>query len=439
MTMTARMKTSERAAWTVLAVLFVLNLVNLARFTLDVPVNDDWQLYANDALPRGLTLAWLFQPHNEHRIVLTKILSWLFYAVDGGDLEHMQIFNFLVYGAGVALYARLLVRAASHATAPGWLAPVALLPLASALPKENHLWATQSQFHFGWIAPLALAFVLFDGPLTRKRAAIAVLAAVAGMWSFAGAVPAVAVVAAFFAFTRRGLRRADIVFLAATAGAFVVWAATYEGAGHQAPATVWPTQLLFWEFLTNMVSAGFGYLKVGTGLAVVCSGLVLTALVGASARRSDETLGLVAFAWGCVAFLATVAASRAAFGLVAAKFERYAEIALLLVPAAALSLWVLLREKPWPRRLALAVTAGLCVVGVGPRFNFQRAYGSEYRRRAPSGDCLAAYYFHGGAPDCGPGTSREALDNARLLRVRFYERLSATERLTLGKEIPPNQ
>ena len=62
-----------QAGWTGPAVLtvamavFAAHLAVVLYYAVDLPYADDWQFLAEDQLPAGLSLEWLYRQHQEHR------------------------------------------------------------------------------------------------------------------------------------------------------------------------------------------------------------------------------------------------------------------------------------------------------------------------------------------------------------------------------------
>ena len=65
------------AAISGLIILFVVHLYFVWINAVDVAFWDEWDFFLPGALSRKLSVSWLFEPHNEHRIVLTKLQVWL--------------------------------------------------------------------------------------------------------------------------------------------------------------------------------------------------------------------------------------------------------------------------------------------------------------------------------------------------------------------------
>jgi hypothetical protein len=181
--------TGRTTAWllpvTVFCLVLVAQLWLVAAAGTDIPFHDQW-----DAEGRGLyptlrdgtaSVADLFRPHNEHRIVWTNLLNRGLFSLNGQWDPLVQ----LAAGAFVhAAAAALLVVGLMRGTAPalGWLFGFVItlfsLPLAG---WHNALWGFQSQVYFTGLFSLT-AFALLAAPaVSIGRAVAGWLAALAAL------------------------------------------------------------------------------------------------------------------------------------------------------------------------------------------------------------------------------------------------------------------
>ena len=83
-----------------LALAFALGLV--AYFGHNAPFNDDFAIIPWWTGERRITLSWLWEPHNEHRIALPKLILLALARMTGGDFRAGMYFDVLALG-GLAL------------------------------------------------------------------------------------------------------------------------------------------------------------------------------------------------------------------------------------------------------------------------------------------------------------------------------------------------
>jgi hypothetical protein len=443
------------------AVAVALNFFYLQRYAVDIPYYDDWELYLD--LYDGLSVAELLAPHNEHRIVLTRLQNLLLLHLTGWNMVVQQWLNLAVYVGGVVGFTRFLQRRAGGGLAP-WAVAAFTLLLLSPRPYENHLWAFQSQFHFGWILPLAAVALLFREPLGRRHAAGAGACLALASWSFAGgAIASLVVTLVFLAHQawRASSRTAPRARRAAAAHAALaavpaltavgLWLVLLERpANHPAPAT--PASGEFWVFFFNLVSLGFGIDTVsallGLGCLLVATAPLALLFARRAARDAPASWALAACTLAVLAVLAGVATGRAPMGLGESKASRFTEFAGLLAPLVAAA-WALAIDagRPRPRdprraRLALSALWLGCAVAQADNWSFARCYEPTARSRKAGLACAEAYYFDGGDGICvdvwWPQESMGyLLETARELELSLYRKMCARRGVPPPRERPP--
>lgn len=125
-----------------------------------LPYHDQWPAEAVEMfipyLSGKFTLATLFEPHNEHWIIFTRMLDLTLFRLNGqwDSLLEMTC-NAVIHCAGMAGFGWLMAALLGKRS---WLVIWPVLALALALPFawENTLWGYQSQFYFlqtfSWLA-----------------------------------------------------------------------------------------------------------------------------------------------------------------------------------------------------------------------------------------------------------------------------------------------
>lgn len=422
-------RTAGAAALVVVAVGFVAHLLLVARHAVDLPYGDEWDLLAPDALPRGLTVEWLLALHNEHRIVPTKLQAWVLLRLCDLDGVAFVLSSFVAFGALLAALLAWLVRRGLPPLGAGACGLLLLSPIAF----QNHAWGFQSQVHLALLALLAGAAGVFgDGRLARAGG---VAALIAGAFTFAAGVPyALAVVAGAVlhrgeaaracraAGDLAGARRArlDAALVAVPcAAALVLWTIGWEGAGL---GPTWPTRARFWDVWLNLVSLGFGFETRSALLGLPCL-VVVVAPAAALVRRDPRdprAWELASITAGLLLGLATIALARGAWGAGYAKTSRYAELALPLVPVAALAWWRLLAAaRPAARAAAPGAVLALACAGLADDWSLDGYRSIEEQKRA----ALLRIAAHRGGrlrcPEVYPGWLEERLAAARALGLSF--------------------
>lgn len=365
-------------ALALVAAAFLAHLWVVRAHAVDLPLLDEWELLGPGALPSGLSARWLFATHNEHRVVLTKLQAWLLLQANGWDNVTFVTSTFLLFGALLVALGAWLAR--------GGLPLVVVcafgLLLLSPIAAQNHAWGFQSQVHLPLLGLVLAATGLFSRAGSRAGVAArasGLCALVIGAFCFASGVVYGVTLLLVFALhralvaghlpeaERRPARLETAGLLFVGTGALALWSIGWPGSGL---TPTWPTSWRFWDVLLNLVSLGFGFKTRSAALGALCLALVLAPLAGLASRarrddpRDPRVWELAAVTGALLAGLAGVALSRGIWGPSYAKTSRYAELALPLVPVAALCWWRLLEARPRARAAAVALAWALPAVGL---------------------------------------------------------------------------
>ncbi|MDQ2137370.1 hypothetical protein RBI14_04245 [Alcaligenaceae bacterium B3P038] len=200
-------------AMAVIAFVFiVLAIVGGVRQYLPVPYWDMWQGYVGFLTQSDLSTwqAWWGQ-HNEHRILISRLLFWLDFNVFGASFIFLVVVNYLLAAAAVLLLLwALRERIGSTSARSGALLIAALIPVAgfSWTQSENFNWAFQSQFFLAQSVPLAALLALYrsQSPMHRGGFVGACALGVAACGTMAngvGALPLMVVMAVLSGHSKR--------------------------------------------------------------------------------------------------------------------------------------------------------------------------------------------------------------------------------------------
>jgi hypothetical protein len=161
----------------------------ISRYGTALPIHDQWEVEAGLLFKPWLenTLRWsdLFAPHNEHRLVLTRLLALGLLKVNGqwDGLLEMTVNAILCGLIGVGFAAGLLRILGNEFRVPV-LAVVALW-LALPYAHENTLWGFQSQFYFLLFFSLLAIWGLGSFPAYSRIWWLGAIGAVLGCLSMA--------------------------------------------------------------------------------------------------------------------------------------------------------------------------------------------------------------------------------------------------------------
>ncbi len=164
---------SKRAALALFAFIFFARAWLIKVWGSPVPFLDQWDAEALGLFRPWLdgTLRWsdLFAPHNEHRIVLTRLADLALFIVDGNWNPWWQLLlNATLHAATATILLSLFWKETPRHFRPLWLLGLALLFIALA-GWQNALWGFQSQVYFcSLLSVLALAGLLLGQPFKRN-------------------------------------------------------------------------------------------------------------------------------------------------------------------------------------------------------------------------------------------------------------------------------
>lgn len=431
--------------WVALVALAVVHGVYIVRGAVDVPYWDEWEMLRPDALSASFDPAWILRPHNEHRIVMTKLQVWALYRLDGWNIAHQIDMNYAVYLSIIAL---LIVLGRRLAQVPATVTAAFMPFLLSTVCWTNFSMGFQLHFHAYVLFTLAAVGCWFGfgtGAVGRVGGAVC---AVIAAYSFSAGVPmATVVVIAYAAWSlwrwrvprsRTGAQAAwDLLAAAVTIGLIAAWFVGYPAHVTQG-RLAWPWTWRFWQFYLNCLSGGFGF-KIAS---VVPGLLILAAWSGGAAvllRRSlitgrgsppPRVVGAVVAGLAVLAAIAPIAIGRSTLmdPYSAGKTTRYLEISSMMLPMLMFVIHAVTRGRE--RRVALAALWLVCAVAFSNDYRF-----SQYEKVAEAGEaglhCIASQLDQPQIT-CGnlyPLPLREKVDRAFELNVSFTRRLPRSAQL----------
>jgi hypothetical protein len=274
----------------------------------------------------------LWEPHNEHRIVLTKLLFLMDLSALDGTTRFLWYVNVVLAGL-IALLLVLFLREVPEHLAFAWT-PAFLVALSfSELQKENLYWSFQSQFFLAYLLPLAALYLALLS-VTRPDRSTTWFAASTGLGilsvgTMANGVLALPVLTVFALLMRMSWQRVGLL-----AGLSVICILVYVQGSPDNPDTPPLSQVLREEPLTLvhyvLTYLGSPFRKLGRDVASL-AGLFLLILALRAAwrhiprgRASAAEIALLGF-MGYILLTAIVTAiGRVSFGVGQAGSSRYA-------------------------------------------------------------------------------------------------------------------
>lgn len=346
------------------------------RFAITVPYMDSWELvpYIERAQNGTLRIAELFDQHNAHRIAMSRALMVGLALLTGWDLRYEIAVNFAC-GLGVFfLWCLLLLRHSMFRARELFIVSLATFSIAA---WRNWIWGWQMALMLCLVCAVASIAALDCERLGRFRHPLAILAAMASTYSFAGGL-AVWPAAAVFLWLRRS-----------KAWEFALWASSMLATvvlylvGFHLPSDA--TDVDNAHVVFSIAGYVFAYLGggllTGTPAVAVIAGMLgatLFVYLLATMPRDDrvERASLIALATFSALTGIIASAGRANEGIAQAVASRYTSFSLVFWIVVAL---LLLDRKGGMRRR-------LCAYSIALLIALQSAYG------AYQGSQRAVYY-----------------------------------------------
>lgn len=361
-----------RHGWLLFAGLSVLTLASsIAIEALNfspVPFWDMWGGYIafDMRLSQGDTGVW-FSQHNEHRIILARLLFWLDMHLFNGSTHFLILCNFLL-----AAFASATFAAITRACLPNKEAgPLRLCIYAAIITlcfswvqHENFDWGFQSQFFAAQSLPLLALFLLWKSLRSKVFFPLACLVGVASSGTMANGVLALPCLLLLAIVLRLGMARIFTLALLTALTLFAYFHDYHSISGHSSLSTAissQPANLLRYVLLylgSPVFHLGGGpQLAKYAGLLICLSSLGLALLAAQQWRQRPLALCLVIYLGYIGATALGTAGGRLNFGLEQALSSRYTTPALM----AWCTILVLFAQR-WQgllTRSALAQLAGL--------------------------------------------------------------------------------
>lgn len=360
----------------------------VAAFASAFPHDDDWEVLPfTVGLPQyfPVTWEWLWSPHNEHRILLPRLLWIGLVHTFGADPRVLIWLDVALLAATAGVFLRAVHQVRGRRAASDVVIPWALLGLGQYC---NILWA----FQLMWFLPILL-FAVATCAMTRTGGAASAMLAVActvpmtlcgGPGVLLGApILAWAVVRAVVLWRTTtaadGRRRGTVglvVLVVLASACMAVCSAGLERAANRSPLQPWLVLEGCWQFLTVAIGPADGAAMplVGTILAVLvvgafgmllvagwrCSGAAAASAIVQGQRRATA-LGVITALAATMLLALVISWGRGPRALGACWLPRYTLAASLFLPTTQLAL-AFVANGPWRRIAQLSSLALLAVL-----------------------------------------------------------------------------
>lgn len=202
--------------WAAALLFAALMAVGIWRHHGAVPFLDMWDAYLGFYTRAGEHLRAWWEQHNEHRLIVPRLIFWTDLRVFGGNMALLYALNAVFPLLIAACFIFLLNRLAAPGASRWALAGLLVVLATSWMQSENFTWAFQSQFFLAYLLPLTAFTLLAHAAATGQRGSfwLAWLAGLASAGTMANGVLALPLLVAQAWLL--GLRRRDIAVLALT-------------------------------------------------------------------------------------------------------------------------------------------------------------------------------------------------------------------------------
>jgi hypothetical protein len=332
--------------WTLAPVFLALALVGGVRNYSIVPFWDAWDGYLNfyTLVTEGHWRQW-WALHNEHRIVLARLLFYIDLAWFRGTARFLLVVNYLLVLGAFLTYRSILRKLAGPAAPARAVALVGLfifMVLFSWVQQKNLVWAFQSQFFLAQWLPLLALYLLYlsDAQPERSRYwfTLACVTGVLCIGTMANGVLALPIMVGYALIQRMGWKRTTVLALLAALCLLAYFAGYQSPVNHGSiggAAQLNPIKLL--QYVLLYIGSPFFYLLGARSLPVgQLFGLVFVLLAVLKAweylkspRQHALASCLLAYLGYFVATALGTGVGRLPFGLAQAATSRYTTPALM--------------------------------------------------------------------------------------------------------------
>lgn len=366
--------------WTLAPLFFVLAVIGAVRFHTAVPFWDMWDGYLHFyvRVTEGDWKAW-WSLHNEHRIVLARILFWIDLAWFQGTVWFLIAVNYLlILVAFFTFHALLREQAGDEARSR----PVTLLALAtfmllfSWVQYENLTWGFQGQFFLAQLLPLLAFYFLYRYVKndTTHNFGLACIFGVLSIGSMANGVIALPLMVAYAIVERAGWKKVGILSILSAICLFVYFF-DYKSPPHHGSIgkSIMEHPGQMFQYFFAYLGSPFYYYLPGNHALITAQifGILLILLSSLRAFQSLRQPKKYALELSLLTFILYIggtalatAGGRSIFGVEQATTSRYTTPALMAWVALIVvySPFILKSLKQWQHRIVWSMMVFLLVI-----------------------------------------------------------------------------
>ncbi len=322
--------------------IFGLTVIGVIKGYSNVPFWDMWDGYLDFYVraKSGDWYSWVAQ-HNEHRIVLSRILFWVDLALFHGQVWFLLLMNFIFIGAGYLIFKAALKESPSNSK---WVSFFIFAWLFSWCQKENLTWGFQSQFFLAQLLPLASFYLMYKSSAIKGGSRFYFMGAVScgllSVGAMANGVITLPLLSIFCALIGGGWKRIIFLCLLSFCTLLIYFFGYIPPSGHSSlTTTLIENPKGFIEFVLMYLGGPFYYIfgmgKVGFLAAKIGGGILILGSIGFAWRalrapkKSTLMLALLFFILYVGGSAFGTAGGRLNFGVEASLASRYTTPALM--------------------------------------------------------------------------------------------------------------
>lgn len=362
-------KTVFYISLTILGLFILWNFYNICQTAVDVPYWDEWEALNPGHLDSKLNLDWIFSFHNEHKIIWTRLFTWIMYHIDGWNLKHQIILNFFLYLALLFMLYKIIPDKNS-------LLPLFFIPCFSDVLIENQLTGFQSAIYFMLLFSFIAIYFGFVKETNLQNSVLFGVFSVCAMFS----MTFISGLALFLAYLFKH-KKLDANLMAAGSIVFlglVGFFVNYNALSVQGNLVL-PNKIVFWNSYFKIIISGLFNMSFPIFWTLISGILIFGALGWLFVSEKNKKDIYVYFALFILSFClcAGIAAGRIEGNSLLVVASRYLNIVNFLIPCIG-ALFV----RMFNAKLALIYLVILCI-SFSSCYTFANYYANmEYRIQA---------------------------------------------------------
>lgn len=369
-----------------------VQLQKIWQYSVDIPFSDEWELFKPGSFLLTPSIEALFAQHNEHRLVLPKLIFGAYLNIFNFNIPIALTINFITYVATFLLFLKFTFSSKNIL-----LTGVVAFMVLSPLNFENLLWVFQIQWHLFLLFLILSCHFLASNDFRKISPFWFIVLPPAMVFSLgsglAAALTFTLLLSAFFVVpklrSQNGLNIFLFIFFSALS--LGLYFNGYLKPSYHPPYT-FPYKFEFWDHFTAILALGLGNRQHPLNfLSYVILGyhLYFAFSIIMKWKETDYRSRFLLFlSTAMLAVLASISVSRAGLGQDQAYSSRYFEFSVFyFISVFSLGFTAL------SRKLGLTIFLGIILVLSTERnYSYREHYGSMYNQRKQGLICAVNAY-----------------------------------------------